>query len=875
MKIPLSWLNDYVKVTDIPLQRLRQQCDLAGLEIGAIEAIGYPEAELPWDPEKILTAEIVAVRPHPNADRLVLGEVNYGDEENEIVVTGAPSLLAYIGQEDLHLKVAFAWEGAILYDGHSEGWKKSKLKATKIRGIRSRAMVCSEKELGLAEEQTDIIYLPDDTPVGVPLVEVLGDYVLDFDIKGPFGHLQSVYGIAREVAALLDRPLNREPFQAAQRLSLKTAPETDFIELEIADPDLCPRYTATLIRDIVIGPSPLWMQMRLKRAGMRPINNIVDITNYVMLELGQPLHAFDYADLRPRQDTFAPKRSGGLPTEASPSSAKPAIIVRRARDGETMQTLDDELRMFDDEMLLITDGGGPVAIGGVMGGLDSEVADKTENVLLEAASFNFINIRRTSQLLKLTTEASSHFGKRVDPELALTAAARAAELMAQLADGTVDPMVGDVYPGKPEPVSIAYDPALADRILGIEISSAEQERILAALEFAVDRSPDQAVWDIGVPTYRQDVRRPVDLVEEVARIWGYDRFPHTLIEEELPPLRRNLALEGEDQVRDILVGLGLDEVIIYSLIDPEDELRLTPGTFAEAPDRGIDLPGEPVVLRNALAPERSQMRRTLLPGLLRTAWDNLRFLDRVTIFELGHVYYKVGEPDLEAAETGIAEPRRLGILLTGPRQSRWWEPTDREPMDYFDLKGIVEALLSRLDLEPLGSAGVQWTRGKHPSFHPGRCAKVRLDDKDLGYIGELHPLVGETFDLPEQPIVLMEWDLDVLLEAARAAEAEKKLGWVSTYPQVHEDLALVVDESVPALEVQRALLEIGAPLVTRVLLFDTYRGPQVGQGRKSLAFALTYQAPDRPLRDRDVEKLRKRLIKRIEQQVGATLRGPG
>ncbi len=855
MKIPLSWLNDYVEVTDIPLQDLRQQCDLAGLEVGGIEAIGYPEADLPWDPEKILTAEIVAVRPHPNADRLVLGEVNYGGEEKEVVVTGAPSLLAYIGQEDLHLKVAFAWEGAILYDGHSEGWKKSKLKATKIRGIRSRAMVCSEKELGLAEEQTDIIYLPDDTPVGVPLVEVLGDYVLDFDVKGPFGHLQSVYGIAREVAALLDRPLNRKPFLAVQRLNLETTAETDFIELEIADPDLCPRYTATLIRDIVMGPSPLWMQMRLKRAGMRPISNIVDITNYVMLELGQPLHAFDYADLRPRKE-------GG----------KPAIIVRRAREGETMRTLDDELRTFDDEMLLITDGGGPVAIGGVMGGLDSEVADTTANVLLEAASFNFINIRRTSQLLKLSTEAASHFGKRVDPELALVAAARAAELMAQLADGTVDPAVGDVYPGKPEPINIAYNPALADRILGIEISSAEQERILTALEFAVDRSPDQEVWKVGVPTYRQDVRRPVDLVEDIARIWGYDRFSHTLIEEELPLLRRNLALEGEDQVRDILVGLGLDEVIVYSLIDPDDEARLHPDVT-----QSLDLPGEPVVLRNALAPERSQMRRTLLSGLLRTAWDNLRFLDRVAIFELGHVYYKVGQPDVEAAETGVAEPRRLGILLTGPRQGRWWEPTDREPMDYFDLKGIVDALLSRLDLKRLGSASdaVQWERGKHPSFHPGRCAKVSLGDKVLGYIGELHPLVGEIFDLPEQPIVLMEWDLDGLLAAARAAEAAKKLGWVSIYPQVHEDLALVVDESVPALDVQRALLEIGAPLVTRALLFDTYRGPQVGQGRKSLAFALTYQAPDRPLRDRDVEKLRKRLIKRIEQQVGATLRGPG
>jgi len=863
MRIPLSWLNDYVDVKDIPINDLRSRLDLAGLEVEAIEAIGYPEAELPWDPDKVLTAEVLAVRPHPDADRLVLVEVNYGGAENEIVVTGAPSLYERKGETDLHLKVAFAWEGAMLYDGHKEGWSKTKLKPTKIRGVPSRAMVCSEKELGLAEEQTDIIYLPDDTPVGVPLVDVLGDYVLDFQIKGPFGHLQSVYGIARDMAAIFHRPLKRTPVEAVQRLGLTVQEQPDFVDLEIADPDLCPRYTATMIRGVEIGPSPLWMQMRLSRAGMRPINNVVDITNYVMLELGQPLHAFDYATIRPAAGDIRPR----------PGQEQPAIIVRRAAEGEQMATLDGELRTFDDEMLLITDGGGPVGIGGVMGGLDSEVDEDTQDILLEAASFNFINIRRTCQMLKLSTEAGSRFGKRVDAELALVAAARAAELMAELAGASVDKVAGDLYPGKPEPRVIHYSPALAERILGIAIPPEDQLQILASLEFRVEVTEslpipgnrDQGdVWRVTIPSYRLDVSLPVDLVEEIGRIWGYDHFPVTLIEEELPPLRRNVSLEEEDHVRDILVGLGLDEVIIYSLIDPEDEARLHPD-----PQATLELPGERVLLQNYLSPERSQMRRTLLSGALRTAWSNLRFLERIAIFEVGHVYFKMREPDDAAADTGVDEPRRLCVLLTGPRQGRWYESTDREAMDYFDLKGVAEALLRSLALEDKA----QWATGQHPSFHPGRCAVVTVNDRELGVVGELHPLVREAFNLPEQPIVMLEWDLDALLDAARQADAEKKIGTLSNYPPVYEDLALVVDESLPAAEVQRAILEAGHPLVTQALLFDVYRGEQVGAGRKSLAFALTYQSPGKPLNERDVAKLRARVIKLVQKQLNATLRG--
>ncbi len=851
MKIPLSWINDYVKIDDVPIDALRQRLDLAGLEVGSIEIIGHAGAELPWDTEKITTAEVLSVRPHPDADRLVLAEIDYGGPEREIAVTGAPSLFARSGETGLHLKVAFAWEGATLYDGHAEGWTQRKLKATKVRGVLSRAMVCSEKELGLAEEQTDIIYLPADTPVGVPLVDVLGDYVLDFDIKGPFGHLQSVFGIAREIAALYDRPLRRAPLEAMGRLGLRAVAQPDFLELVIADPDLCPRYTATMIRGVEIAPAPLWMQMRLRRAGMRPINNIVDITNYVMLELGEPLHAFDYADLNAR-----------------PDGDQPAIIVRRAAEGEPMTTLDGVPRAFDGEMLLITDGAGPVAVAGVMGGLDSEVADTTRDVLLEAASFNFINTRRTSQTLKLFTESASRFGKRVDSELAAVAAARAAELMADLAGGVIDPVMGDLYPGKPEPRALHFDPALADRLLGVQIPREEQRRILTALEFELAEGADET-WAARVPTYRLDVERPVDLVEEIARVWGYDHFPHTLIDEALPPLRRNLALEEEARVRDLLVGLGLDEVITYSLIDPEDEPRLLCRPEDGATSGDAELPGEPVTLLNSLAPERSHMRRTLLPGLLRTAASNLRFLERVAIFEVGHVFYRAAPPDPESGETGVAEPRRVGALITGPREGRWWQAADRAPLDYFDLKGVAEGLLEHLAL----TDRADWRRGAHPAFHPGRCAEIVVGERVLGVLGEVHPLVREAFALPEQPVVALEWDLDALLDAARAADAEKEVGMISTYPPVYEDLALIVDEATPAIDVQRAIVQAGHPLVTRALLFDVYRGPQVGAGQKSLAFALTYQSPGKALSEKDVEKLRGRVIKKVEKALGAKLRG--
>jgi phenylalanyl-tRNA synthetase beta chain len=835
MRVPLSWLKDYVDIT-VPLPDLAARLTLAGVEVETIETIGLPGAELPWERDKIVVGELRAVRPHPDADRLVLAEVEYGGPQPEIVVTGAPSLLARRGESGLHLKVAFAMEGAALYDGHAAGWRVMKLKASKIRGVPSRAMVCSEKELGLSDEHVDIIYLDADAPVGTPLADYLGDAILDFDIKGPFGHLQCVYGIAREVAALTGAPLKRDVMQVLERHPTELNPAPDFIALEIADPDLCPRYSVAFIRGIRIGPAPFWMQLRLRRAGMRPISNIVDVTNYVMLELGQPLHAFDYHLLR-----------------ACPGETRPAIIVRRARAGEQMATLDGQLRTFDGEMLLITDGGGPVAVGGVMGGLESEVQETTTDILLEAANFNFLNVRRTSRLLGLTSEASMRFGRQVDPELTVAAAARAAHLMAELGGGTVVPAIGDLYPGKQPPRVIELDPAYARRVLGIEIPPDEIVRILEALEFtvALPCSPAPLLL-ITVPSHRLDVARPIDLVEEVGRVWGYDRFPTTLLRDELPPQRANLRLQGDERVRDLLVGCGLDEVITYSLVDVEDEGGFWPQGAQPAPD-------EYLRVSNPLSAERAYLRQTLLPSLLHTARENLRFLDRVAVFEIGAVYKPV------AGQTLPEEPRRLGIVMTGPREARsWLAGQDRALLGFYDLKGVVEALLAGLGLEGAFEAD------QHPAFQPGRCAQVRIGESAVGMLGELHPSVREQFGLPAQPVSVLEIDLDVLLVAWGAPRTMTSL---SVHPPVYEDLAVIVDEGVPAVQVRDLIVQTGAPLVRSVVLFDVYRGEQIGAGKKSLAYRITYQADDRTLTDEESAKVREKVVRRLERELGATLRG--
>jgi phenylalanyl-tRNA synthetase beta chain len=839
MKIPMSWLKDFVEISLTP-EALAERLTLAGLEVESVRHVG----EL-WDRDKVFVGQIERVTRHPEADRLVLATVEYGAGKPMTVVTGAPNLYEYVGQDlagGRGPRVVFATAGVRLVDGHSEGRNIVKLKPGKIRGILSEGMVCSEKELDLSDEHEGVLILPADAPVGTPLIDYLGDAVLEFDIKGAFGHLQSVVGIAREVAALTGQAFH-PPVDAQEVAAIPLTPEAPFCGIEIAAPDLCPRYSAALIEGLQVGPSPYWMQQRLLRAGMRPISNVVDVTNYVMLEMGQPLHAFDYDLLRSRAQ-----------------GDRPTIIVRRAKPGERLTTLDGVDRPLDPEMLLITDTAGAVAVAGVMGGADTEVSDGTTRVLLEAANFNFLSIRRTSQLMKLSSEAASRFGKQVDPELTTAALTRAAQLLADLAGGRIVPIYGDVYPGKRAPVSIDLDPTYAHRLLGVTIPVGEMVQILRALEFGVTETTGaegQLMLHVDVPSYRLDVRIPADLVEEIGRIYGYDRVPTTLLDDELPPQRTNLALLGEQTVRDLMTGCGLDEVITYTMIDTDDDRKLL--TAGKPPNAALPAEQDYVRVLNPLSAERAHLRRTLLPSLLNTARANLRFRERVAIFELGRVFYPRPE------ETLPAEPRRLSALLVGPREPAGWQAHDGTPLGFFDIKGVVETLAERLDL-----TDVKWERAADaPGMHPGRTARLLVSGEAIGVVGELHPLARAAFDLPDLPVAVMELDLDRLLVGWGQAHPMDE---VSNQPAVYEDLAVIVDEATPAAQVAGLIRQTGGKMLVDLRLFDVYRGQPIATGKKSLAYALTFQAPDRTLTDEDVKKLRAKIVGRLERELSATLR---
>ncbi|MDI7275906.1 MAG: phenylalanine--tRNA ligase subunit beta [Anaerolineae bacterium] len=819
MRVPISWLREYVDIV-LPLEELADRLTLAGLEVERIERIGDW-----WDPERITVGEVVEVRPHPNADRLVIAVVRYGPGEPMAVVTGAPNLK--VG--DRGVKVAFATAGARIIDGHAEGQQIVTLKPGKIRGVPSEGMVLSEKELGISEEHEGIMELPPDAPVGTPLVEYLGDTILHIELTPNLAHALSITGIAREVAALT----GQQPRLPAPALQGRGEPAASQATVEIADPDLCPRYIAAIIRDVQIGPSPFWMQRRLSLAGMRPINNIVDITNYVMLELGQPLHAFDLDLLRPR----AP----GEP---------PAIIVRRAYPGEKMTTLDGIERVLDDQMLLITDGGGPVAIAGVMGGLESEVTGATRNILLEAANFYYLSVRRTSQMLKLTSEAAQRFGRGLDPELPPLGAVRAAELMRQYASGQVAAGLVDAYPAPAAQPVIDLDPREAERLLGVALPVERIRGILESLGFGV-AATERGTLSVTVPTHRRDVRLPADLMEEVARIYGYDNLPSTLMAEELPVQKRDLSLVLEQQARDVLVGCGLQEIITYSMTNLASVARLAPGV--PPPD-----PESYVRLANPLSQERNVMRQTLQDAMLSTLAETYRVAGRAMLFEVSRVYLpRPGQllPD---------EPRRLCIGLVGTRGPRAWGCEVTEPLDFFDLKGIVETLLDRL-----GVQGAAYEPVEHPTFQPGRAARLRVDGQVLGTLGEVHPAVREAFDLPPLRVPLAELDLEAIIALATTI---RQMAPISRYPAVTQDLAVIVDQAVPAARVLEVILQAGGELLRQAVLFDVYRGAQIPPGKVSLAYALTYQAPDRTLTDEEVARIRGRIVRSLEQALGARLR---
>ena len=817
MRAPLSWLKEFVEIT-ILLDTLVDRMTMAGLEVGGVEHIGAD-----WQRNKLFVGEVVEVSAHPHADRLVLATVAYGQGEPQTVVTGAPNLKP----GDRGQKVAFAVEGAQLHDGYSETPRLQTLSRTSIRGVKSAGMVCSEKELGLSDDHTGVIILDPDLPVGQPLTDALGDTVLEVELTPNLARANCIIGLAREIAALTGQSWRGGLAAAAAPGPLVAT--TAYGSVASADAELCARYSASLIENATIQPSPPWMQRRLQYAGQRPINNIVDITNYVMLETGQPLHAFDHETLQ-----------GG-------------VVVRRARPGETMQTLDGVERQLTTDMLLITDDSGPIALAGVMGGAATEVTEDTRHIFLESANFNFVNIRRTSQQLRLHSEAAQRFGRGVDPDLTISALLRASRLMETLGGGTLHPEIADTYPAPPSPKTITLRAGEVTRILGMAFSPADMTRILTSLEFGctTHRENGDTCLEVAVPSHRLDVSEPADLIEEIARIYGYDEIPTTLIRDVLPPQRSQPHLEGLEQTRDILVGCGLTEILSYSLSSLESINRAR----AEGPPAVAD---DYIGLANPISQERQLLRQSLLPSLLETLSTNRRYRQRMALFEIGRVYRP------QAGEELPLEQRYLGIAVTGPLLPRSWHDADEPPQfGWTHLKGIIDILVQRLNVPQ-----VRFAAATHAALHPARTAALSVNSEALGIAGDVHPQVCERFDLADQPVAMLELNLDLLL-ARRQPRCYQP---ISRFPAVLEDVALVVDDDLPAQAVEDAIRTAGGEWLREVTLFDLYVGEPIPAGKKSLAYALTFQADDRSLTEDEVRVLYRRIQEHTAAELGAAMR---
>lgn len=843
MKVPISWLKDYVDINDLEIEDLAKQMTMVGLEVGEIRLVGLPMPAgekhefkyigLSWPAEKFIVAQVDEVMPHPNADRLVLCRLNDGAEEI-IVLTGAPNLYEFKGKGPLAepLKVAYAREGATLYDGHQPGRQLTTLKRMKIRGVDSFSMICSEKELGISNEHEGVIILDADAPTGMQLVEYMGDAVFDVDTLPNMVRDASVLGMAREIAAALGKDL-RYPDET---LEMTGKLINGRVDIQIKDPELNPRFVLGMVEGITVQPSPYWVRRRLNLAGMRPINCVVDATNYSMLELGEPLHAFDY-------DVLV-QRAGGKP---------PTVITRTANLGETLTTLDGSEHKLDEEMELVTDTAGALSLAGVMGGKESEVEDTTQNVLLEGASWNFINIRKTVSKLKINSEAAYRFSRGVHPALAETGVRLCLKRMAEWGGGQIAQGLVDNYPNPPEDPVVEISTSWVNDSLGTDLSAQAIADILGRLEFECSVSGDRIT--AKTPPHRLDINAGVigraDLLEEISRIFGYDKIPTKPLDQPLPPQRVNQAIEMEDLLRDLLVSLGLQELIAYRMTSPEREARRFPPEYDGPYEEYLEI-------QNPITVDRRVMRRSILASLLEIMEYNSSLDRRLALFEIGPVFLP------KAGEILPEEKMMLSMGLTGLRERPDWQGSEPEVIDFYDMKGVVEGMMQGLHID-----AVEYRAWKHPSLHPGKTAQVLMNGQAVGILGELHPLVKANYELADAPVYVAEFDLALLLQAASILFDVEA---VPTYPPVLEDFAVVVDEEVTAAEVEGVLRKGGGECLAKVQLFDIYRGRQLGQGKKSLAFNLTYIAPDRTLTDKEVLKLRNKIIRLLAEELDAQLR---
>ncbi|OQB13242.1 MAG: Phenylalanine--tRNA ligase beta subunit [Firmicutes bacterium ADurb.Bin193] len=782
MRVPLSWINDYVDIEDISPRDYAAALTMSGSMVERIECRGDNIIN-------VVTGRILKIKRHPDADKLVVCEVDVGGETVQIV-TGATNMK----EGDC---VAVAKDGATLPD--------KKIKKGMLRGVESFGMMCSEDELGLTKERAEgIMILPPDTPLGVDIRDYLelNENIAEFEITSNRPDCLSVIGLARETAVTFGRGFSvKTPKVTESGGDIK-----DFISVEVLDPDLCPRYCCRVVKNVRIAPSPAWMKKRLEDSGVRSINNIVDITNYVMLEYGQPMHAFDLKTLE-----------GGK------------IIVRRAAEGERMTTLDGEKRELDTDTLVIADGRRPVALAGIMGGENSEIQDTTATILFESANFNGISVRASAKKAGLRTESSARFEKGLDINLAPAALDRACELVCELGAGEIVSGVIDVCAPIPQKKEIAFDPDYINKFLGTDIDREFMENALTALEFEVREK------SVVVPSFRADIEGGADLAEEIARLYGYNKIPSTLYIGAATLGGKSEKQRAEDLIRDTLTSLGFYEIITYSFVSPKiyDKLNLPKDDYIE--------------IANPLGEEQSIMRTTAIGSALEALAVNYNHRnENVSLFELATTYKKGGEKGL------AIEKQEIVIAMYG------------DDTDYYSIKGAVEQLfesfgINNYDIEP---------ESNNPVFHPGQTAVISLRRKRAAVLGRIHPSVLKNFEINKQAYVAVI-DFDLLLECKKL---EKKYKPLPKYPAVTRDLALVVPDDVNVRSIEDIVKKVKSDITESFSLFDVYKGKQVEEGFKSVAYSLTFRALDRTLTDDEVNSVMDKILSELKQKLNAKLR---
>ncbi len=793
MRVSINWLREYIDLSLSP-EELADLLTMAGFEVGGILKMGN-------EVENVVVGEIESIYPHPNADRLKLCKIKTGDRSFE-VVCGASNI--HVGD-----RVPLALDGARLVDG-------VKIKRSKIRGVVSEGMLCSEKELGLSQDAEGIMILSKEAELGRDIKEVveIEDVVLDISIPPNRPDCMSLIGIAREIGVLTGRKVKIPRIEIREN----ERDVKDYIEVSILDKDLCPRYSAKIITGIKVEDSPLWLKRRLMVSGIRPICNVVDITNYVLLEWGHPLHAFDYKLLE-----------GGK------------IFIRRAKKGEKIVTLDNTERELSEETLIISDANRPVALAGIMGGRDSAITQDTDTVLLESAYFNPTNIRRTSKRFNLRTESSVRFERGANPEGVIWALIRASQLISDICGGEVIKGVIDKYPNPVRLPEIKLRVKRVNSVLGTDFKEEDILRCLKNSEMKI-KVIENGVINIIPPAFRIDIKEEVDLIEEIARLMGYDMIPSTTPVIKVKEGERSKIRRLERRVKESLVAAGLYEVINYSFISPSsfDKLSLNP----DHPYR------KALKILNPLREEESIMRTTLIPGLLETLRHNLHRKNmNVRLFEIGKVFIPKGMNELPL------ERSRVTGILSGLRYEESWSYR-REEIDFYDVKGLMENLFNNLRIYDK----ISFYHTENIEYlHPGKSATILIDGTSLGYLGELHPKVLDNYEIPKK-VFIFDLDLDTIFEFW---DEEREYKPISRFPWVNRDVALVVDKGLSVAEINKVIEDVKPEYLRKFKIFDVYEGDPVPPDKKSIAYRFRYQAFDRTLTDEEVNSMHERFISKV------------